>query len=950
MNHAKNNDRSSPVGCEEIQARLTLHLLGDLDAPTQAVIAAHLAQCDACRELAEALKPTLDSLRGALSAPPEEAPVALSPAHRARITAAVKNRSARPAPVARKRKSWLLQFHVLEMAALFIAALFIYGLLMPAGQPTERAQVQVRMPPAPMELESLDAINHVEEIPSFEVFEDRLDVVGGDHNGRDERRLSGRAAGGRAMSFGGGVIADAEHAAEPSFFEPPATSRPESRVAGEPLARPMEATEPSAVAFSLPRLQERSSRPVGQTAAAAPAPRPAQQPAPVDAPADKAVVQPAEFDSVAEVRSPIVMRGLIAGRARPDAPGAPPARRDAGDFLSLEGAPPPELEHLRLADTRQRQRAADRSARDEIAASSEVPPHLQVKLEQTRIPEINFRQASLRDVVAFMNEQFADRHAAGGGRGEQIQVDVSAETVPVDEVLITFSALDITAAETLAIVSDISGMRVRTVGGQIQLVPAYAADSDDLGDPFEPRFKATGVNPFVAAADNAFSTFSIDVDTASYTLARNYMFGGRRPPAEAVRTEEFVNFFDYAYEPPIRDTFRVVTEIAPSRFGRGLQMLKIGVKGRRLGREEQRPAVLTFLVDSSGSMNQADRIGLVRSSMELLLEGLAPADQVAIIQFDNRARLILEHTPASERERILAAVAAIQCGGGTNLEAGLLAAYEQATRHFVSGGENRILLMSDGVVNLGATSAESIFARIEDSRHQGLYLSVFGFGMGLYDDEMLKTLATKGNGAYAFIDSLQEARRVFVEDLAATLNTIAEDVKIQVEFNPALVAQYRQLGYEARQLTREQFRDDTVDAGEVGSGQSVTALYELSLADLRNEPTAYLGLQAVGAADASWLATVRVRYRRVDNGRIEEVEQRVYKRDLVPAFESASARFRLAAGVAAFAEILRGSPFVQGVDFAQVAAVLQPVALELHLDQRIRELVQMVETASGLSQ
>jgi Ca-activated chloride channel family protein len=302
----------------------------------------------------------------------------------------------------------------------------------------------------------------------------------------------------------------------------------------------------------------------------------------------------------------------------------------------------------------------------------------------------------------------------------------------------------------------------------------------------------------------------------------------------------------------------------------------------------------------------------------------------------------------AQREKIRRALGSIQCSGGTNLEAGLLQAYEQATRAFISRGENRILLMSDGVVNLGETATDSIVKRIEANRQQGLYLSVFGFGMGIYDDAMLKTLASKGNGAYAFIDSEQEARRVFVDDLSATLNTIAEDVKIQIEFNPERVSQYRQLGYEQRQLKKEQFRDDTVDAGEVGSGQSVTALYELDLAAL-NQPVPYAA-QARRAPDAdNWLAVARVRYRRVDNGKIEEIEQRIYERDIQPAFDAASPRFRLAAGVAAFAEILRGSPFVQGVAFDDVAAVLRPVALELNLDARIRELAQMVETAGGLA-
>jgi len=347
-------------------------------------------------------------------------------------------------------------------------------------------------------------------------------------------------------------------------------------------------------------------------------------------------------------------------------------------------------------------------------------------------------------------------------------------------------------------------------------------------------------------------------------------------------------------------------------------------------------------------MNQPDRMGLMRTALELLLAELADTDQVAIIQFDNRARLVLAHTPVAQRETILRALGAIQCGGGTNLEAGLGQAYEQAAKAFISRGENRILLMSDGVVNLGETATDGIVKRIEANRRQGLYLSVFGFGMGIYDDVMLKELASKGNGAYAFIDSQTEARRVFVDDLSATLNTIAEDVKIQIEFNPKRVNQYRQLGYEQRQLTKEQFRDDTVDAGEVGSGQSVTALYELDLTPV-NQPVPY-ALQSRLAPDVDdWLAVARVRYRRVDNGKIEEIEQRITASDILSAFDSASPRFRLAAGAAAFAEILRGSPFVQGVAFDDVAAVLRPVALDLHLDQRIRELVQMVETAGGLA-
>jgi Ca-activated chloride channel family protein len=467
-----------------------------------------------------------------------------------------------------------------------------------------------------------------------------------------------------------------------------------------------------------------------------------------------------------------------------------------------------------------------------------------------------------------------------------------------------------------------------------------------------PRFKAAGVNPFVKTIEQAFSTFSIGVDTASYTLMRNYMLKGYLPPAESVRTEEFVNFFDYAYKAPTRETFRIYVDTAPSKFGHGLHLMKIGVKGRRLGREEQRKAMLTFLVDTSGSMDKPDRIGLVKKSLRMLVEKMAPQDMVAIIQYDSHARLVLEFTPVSDKKKIFAAIDALQCGGSTNLEEGMMKAYELAAKNFAPGGESRVLLLSDGVANLGTMAAEDILKAVESYRKQGIFCSVFGVGMGTYDDTMLQTLAAKGDGTYAFLDSEEEAKRVFVDDLSATLNTIAKDVKIQVEFNPKAVAQYRQLGYESRQLKKEDFRNDAVDAGEVGSGQSVTALYELGLADrgqgtgIRNQGS---GIRSQDSAEEDRIATVRVRYRRMDNDKVEEIEQPVKWADIARSFDEADVRFRLAAGVAEFSEILRGSPFAEGSEFKDVADMLRPVALDLSLDSQVQELLRLVSSANGMS-
>ena len=444
-------------------------------------------------------------------------------------------------------------------------------------------------------------------------------------------------------------------------------------------------------------------------------------------------------------------------------------------------------------------------------------------------------------------------------------------------------------------------------------------------------FKPAGVNPWVTVEKNRFSTFSIDVDTASYTVSRNYLNRGFLPPPEAVRVEEFVNFFDYAYPPPEKGTFAVYGEYARNPFRPGTELLKIGVKGMRLGREKKQTAVLTFVLDTSGSMNTPDRLDLAKQAMKLLVERLAPGDRVALVAFDSHARLILEHVPAGAKPRIFAAIDSLQTSGSTHLEEGITLAYEVAARGFRSGGANQVILLSDGVANLGSGAAEEILKKVEQYRRQGIYCSVFGLGLGNYDDTMLVTLADKGNGSYRFLDSLAEAKRVFVDDLAATLHQIAGDVKIQVEFNPRRVSQYRQLGYEKRQLKTEDFRNDAVDAGEVGSGQSVTALYDLQLQGDEREP----------------LATVLVRYRNLATGAVEEIERPLTREQAIPQFDKADPRFRLAAGVAEFAELLRGSPYAAGSSYEETAKILRPVALELNLDQKVQELLRLVQAAAG---
>ena len=451
--------------------------------------------------------------------------------------------------------------------------------------------------------------------------------------------------------------------------------------------------------------------------------------------------------------------------------------------------------------------------------------------------------------------------------------------------------------------------------------------------PAAPREPA-GFNPYTDAKQDAFSTFAIDVDTASYTLTRQALGEGRMPDPEEVRTEEIVNAFDYDYAPPAAGAFALHTELAPSPFRAPLEQLKIGVQGQLIGRDAKRPAVLTLVIDGSGSMDTADRLGRIRRALHLLAGQLKSQDSIAIVQFSEQGRLLLDRTSGTNTAAVRAAVDALGASGSTDLEAGLRLGYEVAARGFRRGAANRVILLSDGVANLGAASAQAILATVAQYRRQGIYLTVLGFGRGNYDDAMLEQLANQGDGQYAFVDSDAEAQRLLVDQWEQTLHVIARDVKIQVEFNPERVVRWRQVGYENRKLRRQDFRNDAVDAGEVGSGQSVTALYDLELTGDAGQP----------------IATVRVRYQDPDTRAVTELEQRVTAADRHRTFAAAPVRYRVAACAAEFAERLRVSPYAAGTDWETLVATLRPAALELSLDQRVQELLRLAEAARGLAE
>ncbi len=453
-------------------------------------------------------------------------------------------------------------------------------------------------------------------------------------------------------------------------------------------------------------------------------------------------------------------------------------------------------------------------------------------------------------------------------------------------------------------------------------------------------FRYWGTNPFVEANVDDQSTFAVDVDTASYTLLRKYLTDrGVLPPREAIRTEEFLNYFDYEYAPPPEgQTFAVHTEMAPSPFGHEpeYQLLKVGVKGREVTSEKRQRCALVFVVDTSGSMARESRLELVKDGLRLLVREVDEGDTIGIAAFDREARTILEPTPADQKEKILDAISTLEPRRNTNVDAGLTLGYQMAAANLVERGTNRVLLLSDGVANTGVTDVDGMLANVRAHRQRGIFLTCVGVGMGNHNDTLLEQLADRGDGQCVYVDRVEEARKVFVENLAGTLETIARDVKIQVEFDREKVLRYRLLGYENRAVADSAFRDDTVDAGEVGAGHQVTALYELKCAP----------------SFAGRIATVRVRHLKVDSREPVELEHVVDTSSRRGTFADASPRFKLGALAAEFAEILRDSYWARGGDPRRVAAMTQDLlgegGMKLGADPEVVELAALMFRAAPL--
>ena len=562
----------------------------------------------------------------------------------------------------------------------------------------------------------------------------------------------------------------------------------------------------------------------------------------------------------------------------------------------------------------------------ETAATAATPPP-PVAEPAAVLPAVRSREAALPELMAEMKRTMVDIERA------------NREAAGTSE----------SAVEARAI----------TVASEPTLVSSFARSSRSLPDVVVPRrpnteaFANEPASPVKVAAEEPVSTFSIDVDTASYSVVRSSLTNGYLPAPELVRIEELVNYFPYAYPPPGERgaPFRPTVTVSETPWNPDTLLMHIGLQGREPAKNDRPPLNLVFLIDTSGSMAQPNKLPLLVQSFRLMVGQLDPADEVAIVTYAGSAGRVLEPTPSTERGTILAALDRLHAAGSTAGAAGIQVAYGTAASMVADGEVTRVILATDGDFNVGISDPEQLEGFIARQRKNGIYLSVLGFGRGNLDDATMQALAQNGNGQAAFIDTLSEARKVLVDQLVGTLFPIADDVKIQVEFNPAAVAEYRLIGYETRALRREDFNNDRVDAGEIGAGHAVTAIYEvtpvgspavlhdaLRYADRTAEPPV-AGARPVSARE---LAFLRLRYKEPGEDASELIELPI-TRDMGPA----SSDQRFAAAVAGFGQLLRGSVYTGGWTWADAIALAEATTGDDPFGYR-REAVTLMRLAESL--
>ncbi len=460
-------------------------------------------------------------------------------------------------------------------------------------------------------------------------------------------------------------------------------------------------------------------------------------------------------------------------------------------------------------------------------------------------------------------------------------------------------------------------------------------------------------NDFLSANQNPLSTFSIDVDEAAYSNVRRFIQNGTMPPKGAVRIEEMINYFDYDYTPPQNDEpFAINTEISSCPWNEKHSLVHIGLKGKEISNQNLPAANLVFLIDVSGSMDQENKLPLVQSSLKLLTEQLRENDKVAIVVYAGAAGLVLPSTSGSNKIKIKEAIDNLQAGGSTAGAEGIKLAYKIAKENFSVNGNNRVILATDGDFNVGVSSDDELVNLIEQERKSNVFLTVLGFGMGNYKDNKMQQLADKGNGNHSYIDNINEAKKVLVKEFGSTLFTIAKDVKIQVEFNPAKVAAYRLIGYENRMLQKEDFNNDKKDAGELGAGHTVTALYEIIPSGTKDEFTAkvdelkYQTAVAVNNNFTNEILTIKLRYKKPEGDISKLIVHPVTDENI--NLENTSNNFRFSAAVASFGMLLRNSAYKQNASYEDVIELAKN-AKGKDTDGYRDEFIKIVNAATSLS-
>lgn len=466
-------------------------------------------------------------------------------------------------------------------------------------------------------------------------------------------------------------------------------------------------------------------------------------------------------------------------------------------------------------------------------------------------------------------------------------------------------------------------------------------------------------NSRLLVSEQPSSTFSIDVDTASYTNARRFLKEGQLPPKDAIRVEEFINYFDYNYPVQHQQPFTLSYEIAPSPLEQDRYLLKLGIKAKDAS-EEIKPWNLVFLVDTSGSMMDSNKLPLVKQSLKILVEKMRASDKIGIVTYAGTAGVALESSSIKDKSKILAAIDSLSSGGSTNGSGGIHAAYDLAAKNNITNGVNRVVLATDGDFNVGVTSHEELIQLIENKRKTGIALTGLGYGRGNIKDGTLEQLANKGNGNYFYIDSFQEARKVLETDLLGNMEVVAKDVKLQIEFNPERISSYRLVGYENRKLNREDFNNDAIDAGEIGTGHTVTAIYEVvltnsALAKTLQDEYRYQKKQEPTQSEAgkkelsSELAFLKIRYKQPDANESKLLQFPIESKDLKSKVEEATNDFKFASAVSYFGQILRGSQFVGKYSLKEVQSLAEASRGEDKKGYR-QEFIELIKNAQALGE